>query len=1133
VPDATPLADADSRARIGTELDRTLFVEAGAGSGKTTALVQRVIALVCTGTAELREIAAITFTEKAGTELRDRVRRALQETATENTDVDIAARCRTALDQLDGAAIGTLHSFAQRMLSENPIEAGLPPRIEVLDEVSSGVEFERRWSAFREQMLADPDLEHTLLLLLGTGVRAQALDLLATAFGDNWDLVAERVPETAPAPPAVASLLSPILTDVEAVCAERADCKDPDDKLFVRLVEIERFTKYLRSISDEFELLDALGEESPVKCPGFRVTIGRSDNWPDVNGVRGRVRAAGERLAEVRTQVGKACAERLGATIRRFTLQAAEERRAAGQLEFHDLLVLARQLLRDATHGPIVRSRLHSRYTRLLLDEFQDTDPIQIELAVRIAAADPNDPALGSQDWDRVDVTPGRLFVVGDPKQSIYRFRRADISTFLRARDRFGDDAGELVRLTSNFRSAEPVIAWVNHVFANLFSERPDVDASIPSQPEYLPLDATRAEPPVGPPVALIGRKPHPNKTYADELREAEADDVAAAVARVVAEGWSVGDGEDGWRPARLGDITILVPARTSLPFLQEALDTAHIPYRAESSSLVYATRAVRELFSVLRAVDDPTNTLQLITALRTPLLGCGDDDLFRFRVERNGRWSYLGDQPGTVPADDPVRVALAYLGSLYAKRQWCAPSELLDYIARDRRALELGFGEGRPRDVWRRIRFVIDQARAWSDATAGSLRQYIYWVTLQTVEGARVAETMLPETDDDAVRIMTIHAAKGLEFPVTILSGMSTAPRGGRAAAEVVFPPHGGVGYRFGRYVQTQAWSEWEPIDEQMGFDERIRLLYVACTRACDHLVLSLHRADRKSQPQPHTRTNAELLLDGMGAAIEKSPDAVDAIHDSVPVPAAPIPSPIIVLGEWRAERDAALQRAGRPTAVAATALTDEGAHDPATDLTAGLRKRPRDLDLPPWLKGRYGTAVGRAVHGTLQTIDLATGAGLDATVAAQCEAEAIPDRADQVRALAAAALTSPSVVAAATRAHWREVYACTPIGDRLLEGYVDLLYRDDDGLVVVDYKTSAADDADDLDQRVHGYRLQGASYALTVAATTGEPVTRVTFLFLTPSGPVERALDDLDAAVHHVRELVRAGQEITVPSL
>jgi ATP-dependent exoDNAse (exonuclease V) beta subunit len=199
--------------------------------------------------------------------------------------------------------------------------------------------------------------------------------------------------------------------------------------------------------------------------------------------------------------------------------------------------------------------------------------------------------------------------------------------------------------------------------------------------------------------------------------------------------------------------------------------------------------------------------------------------------------------------------------------------------------------------------------------------------------------------------------------------------------------------------------------------------------------------------------------------------------------------------------------------------------------DTDPGLQKRPRDLDLPPWLKGRYGTAVGRAVHGVLQTIDLATGAGLDAAVAAQCQAEAVPDRAEVVRQLVTDALGSPVVVAAATAPHWREVYACTPIGDRLLEGYVDLLYRGSDGLVVVDHKTSASDDPADLDRRVAGYRLQGAAYAVAVGQATAEPVTRVVFLFLTPRGAVERELTDLPAAMADVERLVTAGQELVAP--
>ena len=1090
--------------------------------------MDRIVALVARGV-PMRSIAAITFTDKAATELRDRLRQRLERRADDDGD---AGRFADALDDLDGAAIGTLHAFAQRLLSESPVEAGLPPAVEVLDEVTSGVEFERRWAAFRDALLGDTALERTILLLLAAGVRPDALRVLAVAFDANWDLVAERVPSAAPEPPSVKALLAEAGPVVDAVCAEVGRCRRPDDGLVVRLEDIAAYLADLRAKDDEIDLMEALSAKGR---PTFRVKrAGSKGNWSgDLDELRARVGAAGEALEEIRHQVAQACAKRIATSIRRFTLAAADERRGAGRLEFHDLLVLARALVTDPVHGAAVRARLHERYERVLLDEFQDTDPIQIELAVRIAAADPAGDQAGTAPWGQVDVAAGHLFVVGDPKQSIYRFRRADIATFLAARDRFAGAGGAPVSLSANFRAGAPIIEWVNCCFEALMGEEPEVDVPVSSQAPYVALVAVRPAAPAGPSVSILGRDLHPRRLSADELRSAEAESVAAAVATAIEDGWSVDDGEGGWREARLGDIAVLVPARTSLPFLEDALGAAGIPFRAESSSLVYASRAVRDVLMVLRAVDDPTDHLRTIAALRTPLLACGDDDLFRFRVEQGGSWSYQREATGEPRG--PVAEGLAYLRRLHDLRRWDSPSELLERIVVDRRAFELGFAEGRPRDVWRRLRFVIDQSRAWSDAIGGGLREYLHWVEQQSAEGARVAESVLPETDDDAVRIMTVHAAKGLEFPIAIVSGMSTVPGGVRASAQVVFPPAGDVGYSFGQHVHTDEFEAWRPIDEQMGYDERIRLLYVACTRARDHLVLSVHRKARKSDPPANTRTNAELLVSGMGGLMEDlpdaTPDATDEGERRITSPSPHRPAPIGGFTEWAVERAAALSLASRPTTVAATALSEEGSpSEVIDDELAGLEKRPRDLDLAPWLKGRYGTAVGRAVHGALQTIDLATGEGLDAAVAAQCEAEAVPDRGAVAR-LVGDALTAPSVRAAAASAHWRELYACIPAGDgRLLEGYVDLLYRAPDGLVVVDYKTAATAHPAQLDRRLAGYRMQGASYAVAVGAATGEPVARVVFVFLTPEGAVERELPELEAAMAEVTRLVAAGGEVVV---
>lgn len=1117
-----PPPDEAARRRIEDDLDATLFVEAGAGSGKTSALVGRVLALVTSGAATLDSVAAITFTEKAAAELSDRIRAGLERACMDGDGTPEAERCRIALEQLDAAAIGTLHAFAQRLLVEHPVAAGLPPRVEVLDEVSSQVAFDDQWARFLDELLGDPHLERALLLLDAAGVRPESFRVIAQRFEANWDLVEERLDADPPESPDPRALFSARMALVRAVCGE--PCLDPDDKLKRKLDAFGALADELAATEDEYDLVEGLQRLEQVK---FGVGGKQSSFHCPVDELKARANDARDQLVAVRQEVCAAAGRQVATAVGRFTLAAARSRQQAGRLQFHDLLVLARRLLRDPHHGPQVRARLHDRYRRLLLDEFQDTDPIQIELAARIAAAAPGQADAGERGWAEVTVEPGALFLVGDPKQSIYRFRRADIVTFLAAKRRFGTETGGLVELTANFRTTRPVLDWVNRTFGALMAPDPSSDGDRPTQAEYLPLDPVRPAAPSGPGVAVVGRNPHPAGTRADPMRVAEAADVAAAVTRAVEEGWPVSD-SGGWRPARLGDVAILVPARTSLPFLEEALEQAGIPFRTESSSLVYATRAVRDVLMVLRAVADPTDELSIVSALRTPLLACGDDDLFRFRRERGGRFDFLGGLPESVPADDPVRYGLTYLRSLYDERYWASPSRLLMRITEERRAFELGFSEGRPRDVWRRLRFVIDQARAWSDTTGGNLRQYLAWVNRQASEGSRVSEAVLPEHDDDAVRIMTIHGAKGLEFPITVVSGLSTAPRGRTARAEAAFPPDEPcIAYRFGRGVATADYDQWQAVDEQMGLHERIRLLYVACTRARDHLVVSLHRSVRRQPPSRSALTGAELLVAGMGDMLDELPDA--AATDATPAAVAPSPArPPQPFEEWSEATAEALARAARSRTVAATALGDEGQHEPEVD--PGLQKRPRDLDLPPWLKGRYGTAVGRAVHGVLQTVDLATGAGLADAAAAQCQAEAVTDRAEEVERLARAALGSAVVTEAARHRHWREMFVGAPVAGRVLEGYLDLLYRGPDGLVVVDYKTAATDDPAELDRRALGYRRQGAAYALAVERATGETVHAVVFLFLTPTGAVERRVRDLSRAVADLDGLVAAGAEVVV---
>ena len=464
------------------------------------------------------------------------------------------------------------------------------------------------------------------------------------------------------------------------------------------------------------------------------------------------------------------------------------------------------------------------------------------------------------------------------------------------------------------------------------------------------------------------------------------------------------------------------------------------------------------------------------------------------------GRWDHQRPPPDGAPADHIVARGLSWLGDLHRARLWLSPSQVLERIVRERRLMEVAFVHARPRDLWRRIRFVVDQCRAWEEAGGTTLREYLAWVRLQSAEGARVIETVLPETDDQAVRILTVHGAKGLEFPVTVLSGMTTQLVRRPGGVQVLFPPGGRWALRLKKDLETAEFTEYLPIEEQMDYHERLRLLYVAATRACDHLIVSVHRKDGAAPAS----TAAQVFYDNGWdpALVEHLAPAMPLDQDSVA--AAPVAvelgSDLPSLDEWERERAAAMASAVRPVAVSATRLAEEAARALQQEALAGVQKDPRDIDLPPWQKGRYGSAIGRAVHGVLQTVDLATGAGLAEACAAQAAAEGVLGREAVIEAFCRSALASEVVRDAARLPHWREVYVGIPYGDGVLEGYIDLLYRTDAGLVVVDYKTDSWRDEGDLQAKVDRYRVQIEAYGRAVSEAAGERVAGLVLLFLSP---------------------------------
>jgi ATP-dependent helicase/nuclease subunit A len=1092
------------RDAIDSELGATLFVEAGAGTGKTTKLVDRVVALVTTeAPVRMEHIAVITFTEAASAELRDRLAQKFERLDLEECN-ELAAEAARALDS---AAVTTLHGFARKILSEHPFEVGLPPVFDVADASSDRVAFDERWSQFSELLLGDPRHEDLVVRALTCGLSLDHLRDVALECHRNWDLLVERPDERGPAPAIDPTTLIALL---EEAIALGDHCLDPEDKLLQALRgEKSAALAALRGATDEIDLLQVLVE---VEDLGKRRANGRKQFWPDggKEAVADRLLAAESERARLFGDTAEWVVQGLLALLVGFTLGAASDRRSSGHLVFHDLLVLARNLVRD---HPTARRALHRRYTHLLIDEFQDTDPIQAELALTLAA----DPDVElNPEWLTQPVPAGRLFFVGDPKQSVYRFRRADVDLFLKTREHVVDHAEQL---STNFRSRPDIVSWINAVFGRLFGD------GVPGmQPRYEPLSAHEDKGAQNPrsmrPVIVLGAAP--SGGLVTEVREDQARDVAAAIATLHAEEWPVGEGA---RPMRFDDVAVLIRARTGLDILERAFDQAGIPYRLESSSLVYESDEVQRLLAILRAIDDPADAVSTLAALRSPAFGCGDDELSLHRAE-GGHW----DWRATSPPDTEVAKALSELAAAHQQCWWESVSALVGQVVADHRMMALALSEARPRESWRRIRYLVDQARLFDEANGGDLRAFLRWVAHQEEDDARVTEAIVPETDDDAVRVLTVHGAKGLEFPVVAVLGLVGGPPPGRES--VLFPPTGPE-VRFTSTLESPGFADAAGREKEMAECERVRLLYVAATRAEHLLLVSLHRGAKAEstlagQVMAHCEQHPELWSDGAALCEpQKVPVEVPVeVPVQVPVPRVDTPAEVDDSASREAfetSRQRLLDRMRRPSSIGATGvrslLRPDDAGGEEEEEEDGLERAER----PVHRRGRAGTAIGRAVHAVLQVIDLDTGEGLDALAHAQAVAEGVSERAREIGRRVRAALDS-GLVREAVRSgrYWREMYVGIPVGSGVLEGFIDLLFETPEGLVIVDYKTDRLEGPGDDDGLLERYRLQGASYALAVERALGRPVARCAFLVLTPTGAVALPLDGLSDAVTEVTDLL-----------
>ena len=1088
--------DQDQRERIISSLDETLFVEAGAGTGKTEALVSRIVALITTGRATIDGIAAITFTELTAAELRERVRsRLISRSQDPGSSDDEKESCLAAIRGFDSASIQTLHSFASQLLRERPLDVELSPSFEVVEAIEADLNFQVRWETWLDEVLDTEDSAPALAKGLALGLRLDQLRGIADSFHERYDLLEKPFP----------ALRMPEKRAVQGIIDARSEisllvqlAQNDDDPLAAHSEKVLAFADRLENIGADSDMaLASLSRFGRLSFSRGRIADWYDDPETGKNGCTA-LKAVMSNLEELRSNeldaVRASVICELSEKIRELARLYASERVRAGRLEFQDLLVLARNLLRDR---PEARGYFQRRFTHILIDEFQDTDPIQAEMAILLSTSS------GGSESGVQDLIAGKLFVVGDPKQSIYMFRGADVTVSEELRKMIPE--GQL-SLTQNFRSQQSIIAWLNPLFENWMKN----DAEEIGQVEYHAISARwkseATDPSMG--VRFVGSA---LPVQAGVVRHLEAQSIASVVSKIKRDRWTVRDGRDGgMKEARYQDICVLLPTRTGLEILENALSASGIPYRLESQSMVLGTQDVRDLLNCLRSIDSPGDQIALVAALRSSVFSCSDVELFEF-AQSGDELDYMVGSDAT----GPVSQALQLLRRFHDLRMWVAPEELIERFVRETRMVESCFALTRPRERWRRLRFVIDRAAAFAAVSNTSLRSYLDWIERQSEEGARMVETPVPEPDEDAVRIMTIHASKGLEFPIVLLAGIGSQPRTNLGpviydrhalAADVSLPAPGS-----GRF-KTPGYDDSENREKAKGQAERTRQMYVAATRAEDHLVVSLFRPETKGSDSSFagyieqlvgrdSESWTELTVDGFGSTAMD--DGVKDDGKSSEYPDDPIRR-----DTWITDREENIRASSRPDSIGATRL-------------AQLEKEEAYGGDVPYRKGRGGTNLGRAVHSTLQSVDLATGEHLDDISQAQAAAEGLPERWKEVAALARTAISSEVVIqAVATKRYHREVYVGAPEGSVLVEGFIDLVFETANGLVVVDYKTDGVESPEEIDRSMEHYRLQGGAYALALERATGKQVVKVIFLFLTTGSEIE--MDDLSDAMKNVRVAV-----------
>lgn len=1060
--------DIKCRQEISQNLDSSMLVEAGAGSGKTTGLVDRMLALIASGKCTIDKMAAVTFTRKAAAELKGRFQIALEEAHEKEKDDQKRDRYQAALAKLELLFAGTIHSFCARMLRERPIEARLDPDFEELEEDENFMLRDRCWSEYLEGLHAEEALILKEIIELGL----DPVELIGT-----YQKLA-------------------LYPEVEVV---RKKLERPDFTNEKGLLEeyLERSWKALPRTAPEkgWDGLQTLLRQARLRCrhldlnqdrhfikvlSGFERSLKVTQNRWSSKEVALAEQEAFDKFKQV---VVIPCLERWRHYCYYFLMELVvpavayfrSVREKSSLMNFHDLLLKAADLLRE---NPEVRHYFQERFTHILVDEFQDTDPIQAEVILYLTGED-----LKEKSWRKLKVKPGSLFIVGDPKQSIYRFRRADIDTYNDVKRIIKDSGGRIVSLTANFRSLPPLCEWTNPIFKKKFPPE-----ATPYQPVFERLDPYRTIKGGGVKRISINKVPRNSQK---EIAGLDAERIASWIdwalkgnieiirtEEEISEGRTVVPGPE--------DFMILLRYKEYLPVYARSLEARGIPYEISGGGAFNESEELSQLLNLLTAVAEPEDQVALVATLRGPFFGVSDDLLYRFRKE-GGIFSYLISQDECRDEEARKRIGSIF-AELHRFHRWsrtkppgAALSLILDRLGIIPLAITREMGESRAGNLLKALELTLwESSRALTSFADMVERLSGYYTDLD------VEEMSIEPGKKDAVRLMNLHKAKGLEATVVFLAdplreiahepNIHISRTGEKAIGYLVASRQVGE-YRREIVGLPPDWQTYEALEQKYQEAEEERLLYVATTRAKQLLVVSTYteKQDKGAWKDlyPYLRELEEL---------ETPREEIAAIVEGEITPEVFMAARNEIAGKVSKSR---MPSYGIETVTAMAKAASEGM--PFSEDTG------------------KGMSWGRIIHRMLEALTRDENIDLDQMADNLLkEEERLLSERELVVATVGAVISSElwTRMKKAERALVEVPFSLKIEGKempRVVSGTIDLAFREVGGWVLVDYKTDKVDG--DLDKLVAHYRPQVEMYRKFWKEMSGEEVKEAGLYFVDAS--------------------------------